>query len=136
MKTEIDEFKRSVISDLTEIVPVKKIEYNPVEQIDALKRSPVFHPEAEIIETEVLEFRFEGKFVIGGRYHKMVWKPGPLASLAGVQPVYKGRDFFLKTRFTHHIFEDMTDEELGKFIRGEFNKFKQSIEDWKKSKKS
>lgn len=123
------EFKQSVIVDLSESLPIKSYE---VEKIPVSKHSDVFHSEAELVQNEILEFRFQGQFLIGGKAYRLTYNPGIL-SLFGARERYTSQGFFLRSKFTHHIFDSMTDEELGKLIREEFNKFKKSVEDWKKT---
>ena len=74
-----------------------------------------------------------GEFSVGGKAHKLIYSPSFLESLFGATEKYTSQAFHRKCHFTHHIFDSMTNEEIGSLVRSEFQKFKDSIEDWKKS---
>jgi hypothetical protein len=131
MNPEEDEFKKGLMADLSEVVPVKSYD---------TERSPLTKggeaiglPDAKIVECDLVEFRMMGEFVVGGKAHKLIYSPSTLEALFGARERYTSQAFHRKFHFTHHIFDSMTDEELGSLVRSEFQKFKQSVEDWKKA---
>jgi hypothetical protein len=92
---------------------------------------PIAHREQELIEQELLEFRFSGEFVIGGVKHKVVYEPSKLEAFFGAKDKYTSQAFYNSTKFTHHIFE-ADDEMIGAAMRKAYDSFYKSVEDWKK----
>ncbi len=130
-KNEMDEFKKSLMVDLSEVVPVKSYRTERVFLMEG--GEAIGHSDSKIIECDLVEFRMMGEFAVGGKAHKMVYSPSPLETLFGAKVRYTSQAFHRKCHFTHHIFDSMSDEEIGALVRSEFQKFKQSVEDWKKS---
>ncbi len=92
---------------------------------------PIAHREQELIEQELLEFRFSGEFVIGGVKHKVVYEPSNLEAFFGAKDKYTSQAFYNSTKFTHRIFE-ADDEMIGAAMRKAYDSFYKSVEDWKK----
>lgn len=131
MKTEMDEFKKSLMVDLSEVVAIKSYD---TERVPLTKGGEAIgHPNAEIIECDLVKFQMMGEFTVGEKAYKVIYSPSALETFFGARERYTSQAFHRKCHFTHHIFDSLTDEEIGALVRSEFQKFKQSIEDWKKA---